>query len=51
MALLIYIGILVFLVWKKRNDAEAEEDYLDQVSGMTTQCSYKNLKPMTEKLQ
>jgi len=51
MGLLIYMGILVFLVWKKRNDAEAKKDYLDQVSGMTTQFSNKNLKAMTEKLQ
>lgn len=51
MGLLIYMGILVSLVWKKRNDTEAEEDYLDQVLGMTSQFSYKNLNVITEKLQ
>ncbi|KAJ6911647.1 hypothetical protein NC652_022051 [Populus alba x Populus x berolinensis] len=33
---------------KKGNDEEAEEDYIDQVPGMTTRFSYEDLKAMTE---
>ncbi|KAF2290652.1 hypothetical protein GH714_014883 [Hevea brasiliensis] len=46
--LFLVIGILVLLVWKKRNAAVDEEDYLDQVPGMPTRFSYENLKALTE---
>ncbi|XP_057994009.1 G-type lectin S-receptor-like serine/threonine-protein kinase SD2-5 isoform X1 [Hevea brasiliensis] len=46
--LFLVIGIIVLLVWKKRNADVDEEDYLDQVPGMPTRFSYENLKALTE---
>lgn len=46
--LFLVIGIIVLLVWKKRNADIDEEDYLDQVPGMPTRFSYENLKSLTE---
>ena len=48
MGFLIFMGIIVWIVQKKGNDDEAEEDYIDQVPGMTTRFSYEDLKAMTE---
>lgn len=42
-------GILVFLLWKKRDAGETkEEGYLDQIPGMPTRFSYEDLKATTE---
>ncbi|KAJ9147148.1 hypothetical protein P3X46_029340 [Hevea brasiliensis] len=46
--LFLVIGVIVLLVWKKRNADVDEEDYLDQVPGMPTRFSYKDLKALTE---
>lgn len=44
LALLLLIG---FMVWRKKYAIKAEEDYLDQVPGMPTRFSYKDLKAAT----
>ncbi|PHU12544.1 hypothetical protein BC332_19474 [Capsicum chinense] len=45
----IIIGITVFIFWKKKKNAnEDEEDYLDHMPGMSTKFSYDDLKAATE---
>ncbi|KAM3302023.1 hypothetical protein P3S67_016525 [Capsicum chacoense] len=45
----IIIGITVFIFWKKKKNAnEDEEDYLDHMPGMPTKFSYDDLKAATE---
>ena len=47
--LFILIGLFVFLFWKKESSGEAEEYYLDHVSGTLTRYSYHDLQAVTEK--
>ncbi|XP_037496927.1 G-type lectin S-receptor-like serine/threonine-protein kinase SD2-5 [Jatropha curcas] len=46
--LLLTIGVVVFLMWRKRHADEDEEDFLDQVPGMPTRFSYDDLKAITK---
>uniref|UniRef100_A0A7N2N7X6 non-specific serine/threonine protein kinase n=1 Tax=Quercus lobata TaxID=97700 RepID=A0A7N2N7X6_QUELO len=46
--LFLFIGILIFLFWKKENAADAEEYYLDHVPRMTTRYSYGDLQAIIE---
>ena len=46
-ALLLFIGILVFLFWKKENADEAEYS-LDLVPGMPMRYSYADLQAITK---
>ncbi|MFS8000994.1 putative non-specific serine/threonine protein kinase [Helianthus anomalus] len=43
------IGFIMYVVHRRKRDAEMEEDYLDQVPGMPTRFSYEELKIATEK--
>ena len=45
-SLFLLIGIFVFLLWKKENVDDAEENYLDLVLGMPTRYSYHDLQAM-----
>ncbi|KAJ0669776.1 putative protein kinase RLK-Pelle-SD-2b family [Helianthus annuus] len=42
------IGFIMYVVHRRKRDAEMEEDYLDQVPGMPTRFSYEELKTATE---
>ena len=46
--LFLFIGILIFLFWKKENAADAEEYYLDHVPGRKARYSYGDLQAITE---
>ncbi|XP_056171465.1 G-type lectin S-receptor-like serine/threonine-protein kinase SD2-5 [Syzygium oleosum] len=46
-AVIFFIVVIVLFV-RKRDDNEAEEDYLDQVPGMPTRFSYDDLKAITD---
>ncbi|XP_023755918.1 G-type lectin S-receptor-like serine/threonine-protein kinase SD2-5 [Lactuca sativa] len=46
--LLVVVGFTMSLVKKKKMDSEIEEEHLDQVTGMPTRFSYKELKTATE---
>ncbi|XP_030441790.2 G-type lectin S-receptor-like serine/threonine-protein kinase SD2-5 [Syzygium oleosum] len=46
-AVMFLIVVIVLFVWK-RDDNEAEEDYLDQVPGMPTRFTYDDLKAITD---
>ena len=47
--LFLLIGLFVFLFWKKESSGEAEEYYLDHVSGTLTRYSYHDLQAVTKK--
>ncbi|XP_076952713.1 G-type lectin S-receptor-like serine/threonine-protein kinase SD2-5 [Bidens hawaiensis] len=46
--LVVAIGVIMYIVHKRKRDAEMEEEYLDQVSGLPNRFSYKELKTATE---
>ncbi|KAJ0669753.1 putative protein kinase RLK-Pelle-SD-2b family [Helianthus annuus] len=45
--LLVAIGFIMYIVHKRKGDAETEDEYLDQVPGMPTRFSYEDLKIAT----
>ncbi|PKI44023.1 G-type lectin S-receptor-like serine/threonine-protein kinase SD2-5 [Punica granatum] len=46
-SLALVVGVLVLLIWKRRQASEADEDYLNQLSGMPTRFSYDELRYVT----
>ncbi|KAI7732882.1 LOW QUALITY PROTEIN: hypothetical protein M8C21_015360 [Ambrosia artemisiifolia] len=46
--LVVVIGIITYIVYKRKRHAETEEEYLDQVPGMPTRFSYEELRIATE---
>ncbi|XP_076952715.1 G-type lectin S-receptor-like serine/threonine-protein kinase SD2-5 [Bidens hawaiensis] len=48
LVLVVGIGFIVYIVHKRKRDAETEEEYLDQVPGMPTRFLYEELRIATE---
>ncbi|KAJ0730004.1 putative protein kinase RLK-Pelle-SD-2b family [Helianthus annuus] len=46
--LLVAIGVIVYVFYRRKSDEEVEEEYLDQVPGMPNRFSYEELKTVTE---
>ncbi|KAJ9554147.1 hypothetical protein OSB04_018192 [Centaurea solstitialis] len=42
-------GVIMFIIHKQKRNAEMEEEYLDQVPGMPTRFSYKELEIATKR--
>ncbi|XP_076882618.1 G-type lectin S-receptor-like serine/threonine-protein kinase SD2-5 [Bidens hawaiensis] len=48
LVLVVGIGLIVYIIHKRKRDAETEEEYLDQVPGMPTRFPYEELRIATE---
>ncbi|KAJ0551707.1 putative protein kinase RLK-Pelle-SD-2b family [Helianthus annuus] len=46
--LLVTIGVIMYVVYRRKSNEEMEEEYLDQVPGMPNRFSYEELKTVTE---
>ncbi|KAI3730391.1 hypothetical protein L1987_61561 [Smallanthus sonchifolius] len=46
--LVVVIGFIMYVVHKRKRDAEMEEEHLDPIPGMPNRFSYKELKTATE---
>ncbi|PWA84930.1 Apple-like protein [Artemisia annua] len=46
--LVVVVGLIIFIIRKRKLNVEMEEDYLDQVPGMPTRFSYEELQTATE---